>query len=34
MRDTNETLSHRHWLTLPHDDAGVAVYDAYRPDRE
>ena len=34
MRDTNETLSHRHWLTLPHDDAGVAVYDAHRPDRE
>ena len=33
MRDVHETLSHRDWLALPHDDAGVVVHDAHRPDR-
>ena len=33
MRDVHETLSHRDWLTLPHDDSGVVVHDAHRPDR-
>jgi NTE family protein len=32
MRDTNETLSHRDWLSLPADEAGVAVHDAHRPE--
>ena len=31
VRDTVETLSHRDWLTLLHDDAGVIVHDAHRP---
>jgi len=32
MRDTNETLSHRDWLSLPQGDSGVVVHDAHRPD--
>ncbi|MCQ8241759.1 patatin-like phospholipase family protein [Rhizosaccharibacter radicis] len=32
MRDTNQTLSHRDWLSLPADEAGVVVHDAHRPE--